>query len=428
MATLAMDGGPKVRTKPWPEKGMRFGDEELKELKEALEQNTLFYIYGQKTKQLCAKMAKMCGSKHVVACSSGSGAVHGSIKACGVGPGDEVITSPITDAGTILGIIYEGAIPVFADIDRTSYNITAATIEERISKRTKAVIVVHLAGVPADIKPIVRLCRKHDIKVIEDCAQSWGTKVDDQWVGTFGDIGTFSFNDYKHLSAGEGGLIVTDDYDLYATAWRAIDKCYDRLTGERSVYFVAPNYRITELQSAVGIAQLGKLRKICSVRHRLGDRLGAGLKGIRGVSPHKVPKGGYATYWFYLAQIDPEYLGVDAPTFGKAMNAEGIPGSGRLYMQPVYLTYPYLRNKTAFHHSRYPFTLARKSIQYGEGYCPVAETAPKNVFYFPMSEWLSSKEIDDTIAAAKKVAGHYREQKLARDREARAEARRAKKK
>jgi dTDP-4-amino-4,6-dideoxygalactose transaminase len=337
--------------------------------------------------------------------------VHGAVKACGVGPGDEVVTSPIADAGTILGIVYEGAIPVFADVDPTSYNITAASIEERISKRTKAIIVVHLAGVPADIKPIVRLCKRCRIKLIEDCAQSWGAMVDDRWVGTFGDVGTFSFNDYKHLSTGEGGLIVTDNHDLYATAWLAIDKCYDRVTGTRSVFFVAPNYRITELQSAVGIAQLGKLKRIIAKRHRLGERLTEGLKGVRGIAPHKVVKGGYATYWFYLIRLDTDFLGVDAPTFGKALNAEGIAGSGRFYMRPIHLAYSYLRKRAAFHHSRYPFTLARKSVKYQEGCCPNAERVAEAVYYFPVNEWLSNREIDDTIAAVKKVAGYYREQK-----------------
>jgi perosamine synthetase len=411
MTMLAMNGGPKTRTEPWPAVGKRFGEEELKQLQEALEQNTLFYLYGNKTKTLCSAMAEACGAKHVVACSSGSAAVHGAVKACGVGPGDEVITSPITDAGTILGVVYEGAIPVFADIDPASYSITAASIEERISKRTKAVILVHLAGVPADIKPIVRLCKRHGIMLIEDCAQSWGAKVDDRWVGTFGDVGTFSLNDYKHLSAGEGGLIVTDDQDLYATCWRAIDKCYDRLTNTRDVFFVAPNYRITELQSAVAIAQLGKLERIASTRHRLGERLTAGLKGIRGVVPHKVAKGGYATYWFYLIGLDTEALGVDARTFGAAINAEGIAGSGSFYMRPVHLEYSYLRRQTAFHHSRYPFTLARKGIRYEKGTCPNAERMPGSVYYFPLNEWLTDREVDDTIAAVKKVAGCFTEQR-----------------
>jgi perosamine synthetase len=407
---LAMNGGSKVRTAPWPAKGRRFGKEELRELKEALDQNTLFYLHGTKTKKLCARMAKLCGRRFAVACSSGSAAVHGAVKACGVGPGDEVITSTITDAGTILGVVYEGALPVFADIDPDTYSITAASIEARLSPRTKAVILVHLAGVPADVAPILRLCRRRGIALIEDCAQSWGAKMDGRWVGTFGDIGTFSFNDYKHVSAGEGGLIVTDDRALYATAWRAIDKCYDRLKGTRDVFFVAPNYRITELQSAVGIAQLGKLASICSTRHRLGERLSRGLAGIPGIRPHAVPRGGYATWWYYLIGIDPKVLGVDAPTFGRAMNAEGIAGSGRFYTEPVHLAYSYLRNKTAFHHSRYPFDLARKEVSYRRGSCPNAEAMQGRVFYFPLDEWLTTREIDDTIAAVRKVADSFRQQ------------------
>ncbi len=407
MAVLAVDGGPKVRTAPWPKTGRRFGNEELKELKEALEQNTLFYLHGTKTKKLCARMAKLVGRTHVVACSSGSAAVHGSVKACGVGPGDEVITSPITDAGTILGVVYEGAIPVFADIDPASYNITGASIEEKISKRTKAVVLVHLAGVPADVKPIAKLCRKRGIALIEDCAQSWGAMVDGAWVGTFGDVGAFSFNDYKHVSAGEGGLIVTDSAALYATAWRAIDKCYDRINNTRDVFFVAPNYRITELQSAVGIAQLGKVKAITATRHKLGERLTKGLSKIHGIRPHAVPAGGYATYWYYLIGIDPEVLHVDAKTFGRALNAEGIAGSGQFYMEPVYLAYSYLDKHTAFNHSPYPFNLARKEVSYRRGSCPNAEAMNARVYYFPLDEWLSPADIDDTIAAVAKVAAWY---------------------
>jgi perosamine synthetase len=408
MAELALHGGPKVRTGAWPKTGKRFGKEELKELKEALDQNTLFYMHGTKTPALCARMANLCGRKYVIACSSGSAAVHGAVKACGVGPGDEVITSPVTDAGTILGVVYEGGIPVFADIDPESYNLTAATIERKISPRTKAVILVHLGGIPADVEPIAALCKARGIKLIEDCAQSWGAKMNGTWVGTFGDVAAFSFNDYKHVSAGEGGLIVTDDHDLYATAWRAIDKCYDRLTGKRDVYFVAPNYRITELQSAVGIAQLGKVNGITSKRHLLGDRLSRGLAGIPGIRQHAVPAGGYATYWYYLIGIEPDALHVDASTFGRALNAEGIPGSGRFYMEPVHLAYSYLSRQTAFHHSTWPFSLASSEVSYQRGICPAAEAMQSRVFYFPLDEWLSVKEIDDTVAAVRKVADFFR--------------------
>jgi dTDP-4-amino-4,6-dideoxygalactose transaminase len=410
MSKLAINGGSKVRTEPWPEKGKRFGDEELSELKEALDQNTLFYLHGTKTRELCRRMSELCGLEYVVACSSGSAAVHGAVKACGIGPGDEVITSPVTDAGTILGVVYEGAIPVFADIDPETYNITVESIEKCISDRTRAVILVHQSVVPADAPAVAELCRRHDIALIEDCAQSWGAKISGQWVGSYGQLAAFSFNDYKHVSAGEGGLIATNDRSLYGSAWRAIDKCYDRIGGSRDVFFVAPNYRITELQSAVGIAQLGKVEAICETRHRLGDRLTEGLVTIPGIRPHRVPDGGYATYWYYLIGIEPETLGVDAATFGKALNAEGIAGSGRFYMEPVYLAYSYLRNQTAFHHSTYPFDLARKEISYQTGSCPNAEAMISRVYYFPLDEWLTDREIDDTIEATRKVATFFRQQ------------------
>ena len=410
MDQLARDGGPKVRKKPWPAAPKRFGREELKQLREALDQNTLFYMHGEKTKSLCARMATLVGAKHVVACSSGSAALDGAIKACGVGPGDEVVTSPITDAGTILGIIYEGAVPVFADVDPLTYNATAATIEPRISSRTRAVIAIHLAGSPADVKPIARLCRKRGLRLIEDCAQAWGARVDGQWVGTFGDLGCFSLNDFKHISAGDGGLVVTNDEALYRTAWLAIDKCYDRISGGRQMEFVAPNYRITELQSAVALAQLEKVERIAADRNALGDRLTKGLRNIRGVRPHGVVKGGFATYWFYLVQLDPDALGVDPADFAAAMNAEGIPGHAG-YVDPVYLAYPYLRRKRPFARSRWPFTRARKGLRYGRGYCPHAETVLRRCFNFPLREWLSPADIDDAVAAVRKVTDSYRAEK-----------------
>jgi dTDP-4-amino-4,6-dideoxygalactose transaminase len=159
----------------------------------------------------------------------------------------------------------------------------------------------------------------------------------------------------------------------------------------------------------VGIAQLGKLKTICSARHRLGERLTRGLAGIPGVRPHAVPAGGYATYWYYLIGLEPEVLGVDAAAFGRALNAEGIEGSGQFYMEPVHLAYSYLSRKTAFHHSPYPFNLARKEVSYRRGSCPNAEAMRKRVYYFPLNEWLTAKEIDDTVLAVRKVAGHYRD-------------------
>ena len=408
MDELAIHGGPRTRRTPWPGVGRRFGKEELRELKEALAQNTLFYAQGRKTRDLCAAMKRLTGARFALACSSGSAALHAAVKASGVGPGDEVITSPITDAGTILGIVYEGAIPVFADIDPSTFNITPRTVQRRITRRTRAVIVVHLAGSPADTKGIVRVCRRRKIRVIEDCAQSWGAKVGGKWVGTAGDFGCFSLNDFKHIGCGDGGLIIANDQPLFRRAWLCIDKCYDRTAGgERLMEFAAPNYRITELQSAVALAQLRKLRGIVDRRHRLGERLSRGLAAIPGVSPPGVIPGGFATYWFYLIRLDADALGVSAETFADAMKAEGIPGRAG-YVEPVHLAYPYLRRRTAFNHSAWPFSAAKGRQRYGKGLCPNAESELRRCFNFPLNQWLSTREIDDVIRAVRKLCAHFR--------------------
>lgn len=402
---LALEGGPKVRKAAWPKPGKRFGKEELQQLKEALDQNTLFYKHGKKTDLMCAKMARMTGARHVVPCSSGSAAIHGALKACGVGPADEVITAPITDAGTLVGIVYEGAIPVFADVDTDSFNITPASVEARITPRTRAVVVVHLMGNPADVQGIAAICRKKGIKVIEDCAQAWGARLHGKILGTIGDCGCFSMNDFKHISSGEGGMIITNDDDL---AWRAalsIDKCYDRLRNTRGMEFCAPNYRITELQSAVAIAQLDRLKGIVTRRNMLGTRLGKGLRKIPGVIPCKELPGAWSSWWFYMFRINPDFLGVDADMFIKAVSAEGVPLER--YVEPVHYSYKYLVNHSAFNHSKWPFSSAKIVPPYGRGYCPSAEMAHDTGVRFKLNHWLGLKEIDDVIKAIIKVAACF---------------------
>lgn len=402
---LALDGGPKVRKAAWPKPGKRFGREELRQLKEALEQNTLFYKHGKKTGMMCEKMAKLVGVKNVVPCSSGSAAIHGAVKACGVGPADEVITAPITDAGSLLGIVYEGAIPVFADLDMDSFNMTAASVEARITTRTRAVIVVHLMGNPADIEGISAVCRGRGIKVIEDCAQAWGAKMHGRPVGAFGDCGCFSLNDFKHISSGEGGLIVTNDDDL---AWRAalsIDKCYDRVRNTRGMDFCAPNYRITELQSAVAIAQMDRLKGIVTRRNALGARLEKGLRKARGVIPCKVLPGAWPSWWFYMFRIDPAALGVDSDMFIKAVAAEGVPLER--YVEPVHYSYKYLVNQSAFNHSKWPFSSAKVVPPYGRGYCPSAEMAYQTGVRLRLTHWLGEREIDDAVKAVCKVSACF---------------------
>ena len=404
---LAKDGGKKVRTRPWPAEAKRFGAPELKQLKEALDQNTLFYTRGKKTEQLYEKMRALTGARHVVACSSGSAAIHGALKAAGIGPGDEVITTPITDAGTILWIVYEGAIPVFADVDPETWAVTLATVAAKITPRTRAVIAVHLMGNPLDMRGLTALCRKRNLKLIEDCAQAWGAKLAGKSVGTFGDFGCFSLNDFKHIGAGDGGLIIAKKEEDWRRAWFAIDKCYDRITGKRALEFVAPNYRITELQSAVAIAQMDRLPGIVEPRNRLGGRLAAGVRKIPGFYPVKSLANSFPTWWFFLIGIDRDKIAAPTAEIVEMLAAEGIGGLGVGYVNPpVHIAYPYLAKRQAFAHSKHPFDLYKTAPRYAKGDCPVAERVAGDCIQFFMKEWLTDREIDDALAALAKVGAH----------------------
>ena len=191
--------------------GRTFGAEELQLLTEVMESGTLTSTKGNFVKTLEQEFARMIGAQHAFACASGSAAVHTAIAAIDPGPGDEIITSPITDMGALAPILYQSAIPVFADVDERTYNVTARTIEARLSERTKAIIVTHLFGNPCEMSEIMELADARGIPVIEDCAQAFLAEENGQPVGTIGAIGCFSLQQGKHITTGEGGLVTTND-------------------------------------------------------------------------------------------------------------------------------------------------------------------------------------------------------------------------
>jgi len=250
---LAIDGGPKAKPTPYGT-GRRFGLEEARELLEALDQNTLFYVHGNKVKTFVREFADLYGVNYAVATSSGTGAIHVALGAAGVSVGDEVITSPITDMGTLIGILYQNAVPVFADLEPYSYNMSPEAVAACVTDRTKAILVVHLAGNPADMDPIMEIARTHGLTVIEDCAQSALARYRGRYVGTIGDFGAFSTNDYKHISTGDGGVVlVNGDEATFHRTHMFADKNYNRFgeTVRGTIPYLAPNYRMTELQGAV---------------------------------------------------------------------------------------------------------------------------------------------------------------------------------
>ncbi|OGS36492.1 MAG: spore coat protein [Elusimicrobia bacterium RIFOXYB2_FULL_49_7] len=405
---LAINGGTKIKTTPYGT-GKRFGEEEIQELREALEQNTLFYWKGTKVKQFCEEFAQLYGAKRCVGVSSGTAGIHVAIGALGLTPGTEVITSPITDMGTLIGLLYQGCIPVFADLDPHTYNMDASSVEKSITSHTKAILLVHLAGNPCDMDKMMAIAKKHKLYVIEDCAQSYMCEYKGKLAGSFGDFGCFSLNDFKHISAGDAGMVITNDPELgQKAAWFA-DKNYYRdgaLVG-KSPKLLAPNYRMNELEGAVALAQLKKLKGICSRRTQLGDRLTAGIKDIPGIMPHEVTPGGKSSYWFYLMRIDEKKFGVSREDFAKTLQAEGINNWVECYSNMPKYMHDLLINRTIFPGSTYPLDINGRSYHYKPGMCPVAEEIIKTSIYIPISEFYTDQDIDENIAAIKKVAHAY---------------------
>ena len=411
MNELARFGGEKVKTTEFGT-GKRFGKEELDQLKEALDQETLFYWYGNKVKTMTAKFAKMYGSNYCVATTSGTASIHVALGTLGVSAGDEVITSPITDMGSVIGILYQNAIPIFADLDPYTYNMDPKSIEEKITDKTKAIIVVHLAGNAADMDPIMEIARKHGVKVIEECAQSYLSYYKGRLVGTIGDIGCFSLNDFKHISAGDGGMCIMNDNDYYLKAFKFADKNYNRLPEQahatREVQFLAPNYRMSELQGAVGIAQLDKLESICERRNKFGDGITKGISGLPGIYPPKILEGGKSSYWFYMFRIDEKEAKVSRKEFCESLTAEGIPCEAGYIPTCVY-EYDMFVNKSVYLGTKCPFDCKYygKEIDYHKGLCPTAEKILETAIRFSVSEFYTEQDMKDVIEAVRKVSNYY---------------------
>src|SRR4029078_5905771 len=232
-------------------------------------------------------------------CSSGPAALPTAVAAAGIGPGDEVITTGITDVGTVIGVLYQQGVPVFADLSPNSYNLDPADVERKITPKTKAIIAVHLAGNPCRMEELKSIADKHNLVLIEDCAQAWGAKYRGKPVGTIGHIACFSLQQTKQITAGDGGVVGSNDERFGPLLQRYGDKGANRLHPGLQTIF-ATNYRMTELQAGFAAAQLTRLAKIVSTRSKMGKSLGDKIAGAPGINPHGIDPDDRATYWFYM--------------------------------------------------------------------------------------------------------------------------------
>src|SRR5579871_34464 len=276
--------------------GRTLGEEEIAAVTAALRSGTLTSTKGQFVSQLESRFASMMGAKFAYACSSGTAAIHCAIAALDLEPGDEVITTPITDMGALSPILYQGAIPVFADVDPRTCNVTASTIATRLSDRTKAILVTHLFGNPCEMPPIVALAKEAGIPVIEDCAQAFLSSYNGRFVGTIGSIGCFSLQQGKHITTGEGGLVVTDDPQLARRMFLFINKAWGYGDPQPDHYFLALNSRMSELQGAVALAQLPKLDSVVESRVRGALDISSRLIGLPGIETPRFDTHAVHTY------------------------------------------------------------------------------------------------------------------------------------
>lgn len=410
MANLAINGGTPVRSdKPYPgvgnAAGRTFGKEELANLTEVIESGMLNRSGGKFVPQVERKWAEHLGVKHCTVATSGTAAIHVAMGAINPNPGDEIITGPITDMGTVIPILAQNCIPVFGDLRRDNIGLDAADVERRITERTKAIIPVHLCGNATDMDPIMALAEKYNLKVIEDCSQAYGTLYKGRHVGTIGHMGTFSLQQSKHISTGDGGMVVTNDETLGDRAALFANKGWPNYgKSDRDYVMFGMCYRMTELQAAVLDAQLGKVDWVTARRNEIGDRICNSVKDFEGLQVPGISEGGRHTYWFLPLLVDQEKLGITTDRLAETLRAEGAPSGAHYIGRPIYM-YDLLRQKRIYGASDYPFCLQPKGqeVRYEAGETPQTDQILSDMLQITVNERMSDEDVDDIIAALHKV-------------------------
>lgn len=392
---LALFGGPKVRTRPFPTWPV-FGAEEEQRLLQALRSGKWGKLNGEDVAEFERRFAAMHGCKHGIAVVNGTVSLRVALMAAGIRAEEEVIVPPYTFLATATAVVEANAVPVFADVNLETFNLDPAAVEAAITPRTRAIIPVHMAGQPADMDAIMAIARKHKLVVIEDAAHAHGASYQGRPAGSLGHLSSFSFQSSKNLTSGEGGIVATSD-DKLAEACRSIHNC-GRLPGGLwyEHHVMSGNYRLGEFQGAILNAQLTRLEEQTRTRDRNGQYLAAKLGRIPGIFPQQRPADCTRhSYHLFLLRIDGALFGATREAILKALQAEGIPICGGyalpLYRQPLFLNKafgPYL-----------PRAVAR--LDYGAVSCPNCERiCAEQGAWLEQSLFLGTESDMDDIARA----------------------------
>lgn len=383
---LAVNGGPKVRDKPFPPWPV-LGDDDAAAVRDALRSGHLTQLTGPVVAEFENAFAGWNGVPHAVATSSGTTAIHTALAALDIGPGDEVIVPAHTFIASTTPVLHQRATPVFADVDQRTFCLDPASVEERVTERTKAIVAVHLNGHPADLDGLLAIAEPRGIHVVEDAAQAHGAIYNGRKVGTIGIAGCFSFWEDKIITTGgEGGAVITADGALADRMRRIRHHGEGPMEGERAYFHLelGYNYRMSSMHAATGLVQLGRLDDYLDARRRNAAYLSERLGELSGVEPPCVADGCVHSYYKYICRLHPD-TGIDITDFVGAVAAEGIPISRRyptpLPQQPVF-----------------------RDIQATP--CPVAERIAGELFTLRVHPTVTTADLDDVVEAIHKVLAH----------------------
>jgi dTDP-4-amino-4,6-dideoxygalactose transaminase len=430
MSKLAILGGKKVRTRAFSVR-TTMGKEEKSAALRVLDADSLsefvgapsdYFNGGKEVKAFERLWADAYGFRHAISVNSLTTGLQAALGAIGLEPGDEVICPAYTMSATSTAVLFYGGIPIFADVDPARFTLDPACIEKVISSRTRAIMVVHLFGYPADMDPIMAIAAKRGLKVIEDAAQAPGVHYRTRPVGGIGHIGGFSLNYHKQIHAGEGGLMVTNDDDI-ARRCQLIRNHGENLTEAEGLADISntfgSNYRFTELQAAIAAEQFRKLKGILEHRAKLSRYLGSRLRPIPGLKIQELEKGSTHAYYMYPVRFDGKVMGIPRNLFMRAVNAElpaprywnTTPFYLEGYVKPLYLN-PIYQRKIAMGRKGFPFNYnPGVRYEYPKGLCPVTERLhEKELLLSPLlHEGMGIEDIKDFADAVEKVASNLAE-------------------
>jgi len=392
------------------------GAEELQAAKQVIESGVLSqfigawhkdFYGGPKVREFERDCEEFFHVRHAVTVNSATSGLIAAVGALGIEPGDEIIVSPWTMCASATAILHWNAIPVFADIDPETFCLDPKSVEANITPYTKAIMAVDIFGQPADMDALLAIAAKHGLKVISDAAQAPSAMYKEKYAGTLADIGCYSLNYHKHIHTGEGGILVTDDDEL-AERLCLIRNHAEAVVADRGeinlTNMIGYNFRLGEIECAIGIEQLKKLKHLVAARQRIADRLSAGLKGLSALRTPVVRPGCTHVYYYYSMVLDVESLGVSRDKIHAALSAEGVPVGNRY--QNLHLL-PMFQRKIAYGSKGFPWTseICKRDVNYSKGICPVAEQLNDSTYLgFGICVYdLSEQEVDLIAQAFTKV-------------------------